>query len=218
MESQLRRGAAFCRRVAVVALVVGFAGSMAVGVAFERYSAAELSPQAVLAIMSLSILAVLLFVCLLFMVARALEGLANLYTQTAQPTGMETAAGTGGACAPRPGVEGEEEASGAGAAESESALSPASAAGAPDLAAPAPSSPEIGSGRPAGLAGVVETIRLGRFVKVRAPDGWTGWVEEVDLPRPAATSLPRTAAGAPYRPPGPSLTPGGSAGPHPEDE
>jgi hypothetical protein len=172
--------------VAAIALVLGFAGSVAVGFAFERGSGDGLSPGALLALMLVSILSVLLFVCLFLMVARMMEGLAELVSRTgrlAEAMATLEAAQWDGSLAR----------AGAGLRES------LAGTGEPSLAA-AP-------GRAASLVGAVETIRMGRFVKVTTPDGWMGWVRDTDLP-PAVTPLPRTAAGVPYRPPLPSLSPG----------
>jgi len=186
VESQLRHGAAFCRRVAAVALVLGFAGSVAVGFAFERGSGDGLSPGALLALMLVSILSVLLFVCLFLMVARMMEGLAELVTRTGRLAEAMAA------------LE---------AAQWEDFLGRAGAGQREGLAGTGEPSPVAAPGRAASLVGAVETIRMGRFVKVTTPDGWTGWVRDTDLP-PAVTPLPCTAAGVPYRPPLPSLSPG----------
>ena len=198
VESQLRRGAAFCRRVAAVALVVAFAGSMAAGFSIERDSAGGLSLGAVLAVMLLSILGVLLFACLLFMAARTMDALAGVWPDLARPLGdVATRA-----------ARADDRQSRAEAAELEQGVSPPSPVG--DLGWERLSwlPVEPASGRPVSLTGAVETIRLGGFVKVTTSAGWTGWVRDTDLPPIDPKALPRTPAGIPYRPPMPSLSPG----------
>jgi len=208
VESQLRHGAAFCRRVAVGTLLVGFAGSMAIGFAFERGSGDGLSPQALLALMLVSILVVLLFVCLFLMGARAMEGLAELVGRTEGLAGSVTALEAGQLEAPLARAEVERREGPAGPGEQERRVSTGAPSATPGPAGEGESSTKPAPGRPASLAGAVESIRMGRFVKVSTPDGWMGWVPDTDLPPTDPARLPRTAAGVPYRPPMPSLSPG----------
>lgn len=210
VESQLRHGAAFCRRLAVGTLLVGFASSIAIGFAFERGSGDGLSPQALLALMLVSIVMVLLFVCLFLMGARAMEGLAELLGRTGGLADSIAAleAAQWEAALARAEVERREGPAGTG--EQERGVSTGAASTTPGPAGEGEPSPKPASGRPASLAGAVESIRMGRFVKVTTPGGWAGWVQESDLP-PTLSRLPVTAAGVPYRPPLPSLSPGRAA-------
>jgi hypothetical protein len=206
VESQLRRGAGFCRRVALITLVIGFVGSLGMAVAFGRGFADGLSPQALLAVMAGSILGLLLVVVLFFMVARTMEGLAALIATTARL----------GAVGPAPVAGGERAAgSGTGEAEAEETTGAGDAQGTePGVLSPTGPEPatlsrppaEVPTGRPALVTQLVEHIRMGHLVKVTTSDGWSGWIRDSDLP-PAAPA-PQRADGRPCRLPGPSLSPG----------
>lgn len=214
MESRLRHGAAFCRRVALVTLLAGFAGSMAVAIIFERGGADGLSLPALLSLLLAGILGVLLFVSLFFMLARTMEGVAGVLAGPRPPGGEPVARGA----TPPARREPADPRGGAGTEEPGGAVGSAAPAPLPGREGGSPPGAGEPSGRRASLAGAVESIRLGQFVKVTTPDGWMGWVRDTDLPPADPARLPRTAAGVVYRPPGPSLSPGRVNGPGAEGE
>lgn len=165
MEDQLRRGAAFCRRMAVGALVLGFIGSMVIAAAFGRGSYGDgLNLQAFLTVMLVSMLGLVLALVLFFMVAQTLEGLADLIVRTARLSAAAPTPATTRANDPKNGGWHSRSPNGPGAAP---------------LSQPVA---EAVIGQLASITDVTEHIRLGHFVKVTTSDGVTGWVRDTDLP------------------------------------
>ena len=195
MESRLRRGAAFCRRMAVGALGIGFVGSVLIGAAFGRGFFGEgLSIEAFLTVMFASILGLLLTLGLFLMIAQTMEGLADLIVGTARLS----------AATPAPATTRANDAKGNGwHSFSLNGSGPAT------LTKPMA---EAVIGQLVCIKEVAEHIRIGHFVNVTTSDGVTGWIRDTDLPPPLPAPGPRQADGVPYRPLGPSLSPGNPTG------
>jgi len=201
VESRLRRGAAFCRRMAVGALGVGFIGSVLIGAAFGRgFFGDGLSIEAFLTVMFVSILGLILTLGLFLMIAQTMEGLADLAMSTARPLAVTPAPAT---------IRANVSKSNGWHSFSLNGSRPAT------LTQPMA---EAVIGQLVSIREVAEHIRIGHFVNVTTSDGVTGWIRDTDLPPPPPTPGPRRVDGAPYRLPGRSVSPGNPAGQTPGSE
>ena len=201
MEDQLRRGAALCRRMAIGALVVGFVGSIVIAAGFGAGAYGDgLHPQAFLSIMLASILGLALAFCLFFMVARTMEGLADLIVRTAQPsvtTAIPATAQTNG--------------------QTSSGRLSFSLSGPGQATLSQPGGKTV-IGQLTSIKEVTEHIRMGHFVKVTTSDGVTGWIRDTDLPPVPHTPGLGRAGPVPGRSPRPIPDPGVPAGRAPGQE
>jgi len=200
VEDRLRRGAALCRRTAIGALVVGFVGSIVIAAGFGAGAYGDgLHPQAFLSIMLASILGLALACCLFFMVARTMEGLADLIVCTAQisaTTPIPTTAQTNG--------------------QASNGWRSFSLSGHGQATLTQPGVKTV-IGQLTSIREVTEHIRMGHFVKVTTSDGVTGWIRDTDLP-PVSPMPPGRAGPAPGGSPRPLPDPEVPAGQAPGQE
>lgn len=173
MESQLRRSALLCRRMAGGVLLLGGLGATAIAALFARDpDEGAFFAQALLMIMFALLTSLALALLLFLAAARTMDGLADLLGDRTRPLVPEPAAVApvfGRASAP------------AGQGDSNGETAPA--------ARPA-SDGRVANPETVTSPAVREHIRWGDFVKVTTADGVTGWVRDVDLPPTGSVDLP----------------------------